>query len=450
MNVLRLYKRFTETTVYQSFLLALTQSFVAIFFLAIDFFYSKNLSVENFGSWKRVIFIVNLTIPILSLGIAEGYKYYLAKEGKGKWMFANTFAFYFLIALAFFIVTIFVNVAAFIGWIDIKEYYLLSFLFPLAYFVFVLNKMLRYAYINDSKVKLHSNISIIGFAFTALTLIGCYLYFNQFKIYYLYIGVCLYILLFAFPLYSLIKKGKYIITFKWLNREYFFNVLKQGFPLYLATFVGALIINTDTLIINTFEDTKTFAIFSVGAMEIPIFAMLSAAFSQRIYPNLVKLVSSGQKKEAKDLWIKTTLQVSYITYPLLILLMFFAKDIIYLIYSAEYEKSVFLFKTYLLLGIFRNNYYGALITASGNAKYIFRYAVLLLVLNAFLSFFLYYLIGISGVVFGTVISTVCINLIQLNHEGILKDFFHKFLFNYKILVLIIIILLVYGFDIYNI
>src|SRR5690606_22831049 len=141
-------------------------------------------------------------------------------------------------------------------------------------------------------------------------------------------------------IFSLIKSGKYIVTYKWINKEYFIQVLKQGIPLYLATFIGTLTLNTGQLIVNTFENTETFAIFSVGALEIPIFAMLSAAFSQKIYPELVRLVSSGEKEKAKKIWMKTTMQISYITYPLIIVLMFFAKDIIYFVYSSEYEESV--------------------------------------------------------------------------------------------------------------
>src|SRR5690554_5308174 len=445
MNIISLYNKFSKSTVYQSFLLAFTQSLVALFFIKIDFFFSKGLSVEDFGIWKRLMFVINLTIPILSFGIAEGYKYYLAKEGKKKEMFANTFSFYTIITVLFFGIVLIANILGYFDWVDLKEYYLLSFLLPIAYFVFVINKTLRYAYINDNKIDLHSKITLIGFVFTGIALLFSYLYFKQLAPHYLYTGVILYILIYLVPIYTLIKKGKFIITNKWINKEYFVKVLKQGLPLYLAVFIGTLTLNTGMLIVNTFEDIETFAIFSVGALEIPVFAMLSAAFSQKIYPELVRLVSNGEKDKAKKIWMKTTIQVSYITYPLIILLMFFAQDIIYLIYSPKYEESVFIFKTYLLIGIFRNNYYGALITASGQTKYITMYALIMLVANAIISILLYYYLGISGVVFGALIATFIIQLLQLNHEKLIKVYFKGFLLNYKILFLIILILTIYFF-----
>ena len=443
MNIVSLYNKFSKTTVYQSFLLAFTQSIVALFFIGIDFFFSKGLSVEDFGIWKRLMFITNLTIPILSFGIAEGYKYYLAKEGKKQQMFANTFSFYFFITLVFLGVVLIANLVGYFGWVDLKEYYLLSFLLPVAYFVFVINKTLRYAYINDANIALHSKITLIGFAFTGIALLLSYLYFKELAPHYLYIGISLYILIYLVPIYALIKKGKFIITNKWINKEYIVKVLKQGLPLYLAVFIGTLTLNTGMLIVNTFEDIETFAIFSVGALEIPVFAMLSAAFSQKIYPELVRLVSNGEKEKAKKIWMKTTIQVSYITYPLIILLMFFAKDIIFLIYSPKYEESVFLFKTYLLIGVFRNNYYGALITAAGKTKYITFYAIAMLVVNVVCSLVLYHFYGISGIVFGTLISTIIIAFFQLNHEKLLKKYFVDFLLDFKIIIMITLIILIY-------
>lgn len=445
MNIINQYNRFKNSSVYLSFLLAFTQSIIALIFIGIDFFFSKGLSVKDFGIWKQLMFVVNLIIPILSFGIAEGYKYYLAKDGKKIQTFANTFYLYFIITFLFFIFVLIANGLAFFGFLQLKEYYFLSFLFPIAYFSFVINKTLRYAYINDAKIRLHSKITSISFVFTSVLLLASYVYFNRLIVYHLYIGVFLYIVTFIAPIFFLINKGRYIITNRWFTKEFCIKVLKQGLPIYVATFIGTFTLNTGMLIVNTFDNLETFAIFSVGSLEVPIFAMLSAAFSQKIYPELVKLVSSGQKEKAKKLWMKTTLQVSYITYPLIILLMFFAKDIIYLVYSPKYEASVFLFKTYLLIGIFRNNYYGAIITASGQAKYITFYALCMLVFNAILSLVLYNFLGVSGVIFGTLIATIIVAFSQLYHENLLKTYFRSFLLDMKIILLIIIILVIYFF-----
>src|SRR5690606_9977028 len=187
-------------------------------------------------------------------------------------------------------------------------------------------------------------------------------------------------------------------------------------------------------------------IFSVGAMEIPVFAMLSAAFSQQTYPQLVRLMSSGQKEEAKKIWMKTTIKVSYITYYMILILMVLAKPFLFFIYSNEYGDAVVIFQIYLLVGLLRNNYYGALITASGNTKFITYYAVLTLVFNVTLSLILYSWLGINGIVYGTLMSAVVINFLQLNHEGALGLYLNKMLSNKILITLTVLILIFFYFS----
>ncbi len=430
--------------IFHSLLLAVTQGIVALFFLGIDFFYSKKITVEQFGIWKHLLFVVNLIIPILSLGIAEGYKYYLAKDGDGnKTLFTNTYALYLYIAFGAGVIVLLANFLHYIGCVDLGHYYKVSFLLPIAYFAFVINKVLRYAYINEARIKEYTSITLVAFGATVILVIVFGFYFQKVIDSYLYIGLFLFIMLYLAPVFSLMKKGEYVATLKWVNRAHILNVLKQGLPLYIATFISVFILNTDKLIVDFFESKEVFAIFSVGALEVPIFAMLSTAFSQRDYPDLVRLISMGEKAEAMKLWMKTTKQVSFITYPILIILMFFAKEIIYTIYSPKYEASVYLFQTYLLVAIFRNNYYGALITASGQTKYITLYALMTLFSNVLLSFVLYQLLGVSGIVWGSVLSTIMVAFIQLQHEGMLKEYISVFLMDFRILFLIILLLVIY-------
>jgi O-antigen/teichoic acid export membrane protein len=195
--------------------------------------------------------------------------------------------------------------------------------------------------------------------------------------------------------------------------------------------------------VQFFEDTKTFAIFSVGAIEIPIFAMLSASFSQKIYPDLVKLISNEKNDEAKKLWINTTIKVSYITYPMIAILMFFSKEIIFLIYKQDYSQSIPLFKTFLLIGLFRNNYYGALITASGKSTIIFKYSIFTLLLNSILSLVFYYFFGIKGIIYGNLIATLAINYLQLRSEKLIHLYLNEFILNPKIIILISLIICIY-------
>ncbi len=442
-KIANIYFKIKNSGSYQSLLLAFTQSLVAVFVVTIDFFYSKGLSVAEFGVWKKLMFVAGMIIPVFSFGIPEGYKYFIAKEGKFKYAFVNTYSALSVIAFSLFILLALANLGHVLQLYSLENFYLISLLLPLTYFAFVLNKTLRYAYIDRQKIQQHTYITIAAFAFTFIGLLAYWYNFQQLKSFYLWLGIIFYTSLFLIPLPFLIKSGKFPIKLTLPSKAYLKKVLKQGVPLYLATFIGVATLNMDKLIVTYFEDTETFAIFSVGALEIPIFAMLSAAFSQKIYPQLVRLVNADRKEDAKKIWMDTTIKVSYFTYPLILVMMFFAEEILFFIYSDVYKESVILFKTYLLVALFRNNYYGAIITASGQTKYITLYSGLMLAFNFIISIFLYHFIGINGIVFGTLFSTILIQCLQLNHENLLKVFLVRIFTNYKIVLLILGILIVY-------
>lgn len=440
-NLTKVFSKLKNSSFSSSLMLAFTQSVIALVFIVIDYIFSKKLNTEDFGIWKKMFFFISFLIPILSFGIPEGYKYYIAKENKKQIHFSNAMFMYLLMTGIGVFLLFILNLLHIFNFVDIKEYYLVSLLFPLGYLVFNLNKSLRYSYINSSLVWINTKITTIFYIPLFIIIILTYLYADYYISYYLWIGIFLYLLIFGLPIWNLMRKLKLSLRFSEVSFVEIKKMLKIGFPLYLSTFIGFMVINIAKGLVSLFESTETFAIFSVGALEIPIFAMLSSAFSQQDYPSLVRLVSENKKEEAKERWIKTTLRVSYITYPMILVLIIFAKPLIFFIYTNEYGDSVYLFQIYLLVGLFRNNYYGALITASGNTKYITYYSLLTMVFNLILSCLLYYFIGLEGIVYGTLFSTMIIAFMQLKHEGLLSLYFKRFIFNKAVLVILFAIII---------
>lgn len=432
-----------KSNIYSSFLLAFNQGILVSVFLGIDFIFSKKLKIDEFGEWKKFLFILNFLIPLISLGIPEGYKYYLAKEGKKKILLSNTLILYLCISLILFIIISVINTLSLSGKLITTDFSTVNYLIPICFFSFVFHKTLRYTSINENQIFDFTIKTLYGIIIS-MSIIVC-IYWNIIEIdkHYVLIGATIFILSYLLPSILIIIKNKNLFYYKWLTKEFFIKIIKQGFPLYLATFIGSITTNLGLLMVQFFEDTKTFAIFSVGAIEIPIFAMLSASFSQKIYPDLVKLISNEKNDEAKKLWINTTIKVSYITYPMIAILMFFSKEIIFLIYKQDYSQSIPLFKTFLLIGLFRNNYYGALITASGKSTIIFKYSIFTLLLNSILSLVFYYFFGIKGIIYGNLIATLAINYLQLRSEKLIHLYLNEFILNPKIIILISLIICIY-------
>jgi O-antigen/teichoic acid export membrane protein len=439
----QLLSRYGKGRSAKSIHLAISQSFIALLFIFVDFVFSKQLTVANFGFFKEVFFILNLGIPLATFGIPEGYKYFIAKEKDYSFYFKNLTCVLFLIAagiLGFIGLLHLLHVANFI---DLKQYFGVSFLFPLPLFFFILNQSLRYTYINLDTTALLTRLSAYGAVLSAILIFAITFSLAELTTYAVLLPVVIYSGIFGFPvLFYYIKAPVQPskASFEWASVK---KMLKYGFPLYLATFAGLLSVYLDKLIVSLFENEATFAIFAVGAFEIPLFAMLSAAFSQQIFPSMVSSIDKGNYDEAQGLWLQTTKKVSMITYPFIVICMFFADDIIYFMYSSAYEDSIILFKTYLLIALFRNNSYGILLTAKGETKIITIVSVSILGINLISSLVLYYFYGIPGIIYGSLISTLFMWSFYLNKEKMFGAYFREIIMNKTLIVLTILVLLFY-------
>lgn len=430
-------KNHTKGNSYKSLHIAFSQSLVAVLFIIIDFVFSKQLSVYEFGLWKEMFFYLNLGIPLLSFGIAEGFKYFIAKEeSEGLKYLKGVYSLLFSLGALILISVTILNFFHFMHWINLGPYYLVSFLFPLPYIAFISNKVMRYSLINQDRATHMSKLSIIGFVVSLMVVGGVYLGINQGLMTVLFWCVLTYSVVFIIftVSYLFAQKEKFsifnpdLVTWR--------DITKYGFPLYLASFIGVITLQLDKLIVSIFETTEVFAVFAVGAFEIPLFAMLSGAFSQQIFPKMVGYINDGEESKAKDLWLNTTKKISFLTYPIILLAMIFAEEILFFVYNDSYSDSVFLFKTYLLVALFRNNSYGMLVTVKAQNRFVVKVSIIMLILNLFISIGLYYILGLKGIVFGTLISTFISWYIYMSREKLFMAYIKEIFLNPVIFILI--------------
>jgi O-antigen/teichoic acid export membrane protein len=210
--------------------------------------------------------------------------------------------------------------------------------------------------------------------------------------------------------------------------------------------MGVIISNFDKTLVSKYASLSAFGIYAAGALEIPIFSMLSASFSQSTFPKYVALLKENKKQEAVQLWISITNKVSKITYPILLLLMFFAKTIFVLIYSYKLEMAVPVFKIFLLICLWRNNYYGSLISASGKTKWITFYSLLNLILMGSGCWFCFQFFGFKALPWVIFSSTSFVAIMQLVNEKMFKNFLVEFLLKPVNLIFIALIIAAFLFS----
>lgn len=179
---------------------------------------------------------------------------------------------------------------------------------------------------------------------------------------------------------------------EWFPREQF----AYSLPLCAMMGVGVLGGMLDRAIVAVVFTPAMYAIYSVGALEIPLDSVFQASVLNVLRASLPSLVSEGRMDEVVRIWRDSVRKLALIVVPCFVFLQFFARRFIIILFTARYEPSVHVFRIYLLLlplhalvlsvvpqvfGRTRLNFYAA---ASGVAS------------NVILSFILLRTMGILG------------------------------------------------------
>jgi O-antigen/teichoic acid export membrane protein len=447
MELQRLRNYFSSKSIAGSSIhLLLSQVLLSASFLGADYWIAHH-HLEIFASWKQLQLLINLVLPLLAFGIPEAYKYYSAKEpGRTHFHFQFTLQALILISLVWMLIAYFLLPPAAAHFFHHKDFRYSAIPLIVLFYSLNMNRVLRYQCINEKKTKEFLLLNFISLAALILAFnIDHWILYNfpiPVRIAFLGMSIAAYFILPLLFLSSCVNSNFLILRDSNTWRNYF----KIGFPLYVASFISIIISNIDKAWLSHFYSKDQFAVYAAGALEIPLFAMLSAAFSQSTFPEYVRLLSANLQEEAKELWINITRKVSYITYPILFGCMLFANTIFSAIYGPSLVQGLIIFKTFLLIALWRNNYYGALISASGKSKWISFYSALnlglviigIIIVNKFFS--------IKELPWVLFMSTTTLATLQLAHEKMLKIYLTKFLVKPFTIAFVTSILLAYFYS----
>jgi O-antigen/teichoic acid export membrane protein len=131
---------------------------------------------------------------------------------------------------------------------------------------------------------------------------------------------------------------------KWLVEQ-----IKYVFPLAAAAILGALGLNTDKVVVSTLGNPEIFAIYSNGAIELPMVGVIGGAVTMTLLPIMNLYAKEKRTEEFLGLWYRSQIKVAFVLFPIWIYFMFFANEAIVLLFSRTYIESVIIFQIYLLL-----------------------------------------------------------------------------------------------------
>jgi O-antigen/teichoic acid export membrane protein len=182
------------------------------------------------------------------------------------------------------------------------------------------------------------------------------------------------------------------------------SMLGYGLPMTVVAVAGTIAYQFDRLVVGTSFSPHDFAIYALGAVEIPLVLLVGQAVTNVLIPALAKLWQTGDRVGMISLWHLSIRKMSVILLPSFIFLMIMAEDVIRVLYGPGYEESVVVFRIYLLLIPLRVANWSIIPTAMGWTR-LYAPGAILLVGNAVVALAAVGPLGLAGPALAAPIAT---------------------------------------------
>jgi O-antigen/teichoic acid export membrane protein len=180
--------------------------------------------------------------------------------------------------------------------------------------------------------------------------------------------------------------------------------LAYGIPLALSMLVGLLGNLLDKAIIALSFGPEQYAIYSVGAIELPLDVIFQASVANVLRATLPALARDGQLDEIARVLRAAVRKLSLIVLPAFVFMLAFSYDFVVLVFTPKYVESVQVFRLYLLLVPLHSVVLSPVPQAFGLTRINLYISLSGVVVKAALSYILVKTIGYYGPAAATVVA----------------------------------------------
>lgn len=180
-----------------------------------------------------------------------------------------------------------------------------------------------------------------------------------------------------------------------------------AYSLPLAAMMGVWVFGglLDRAIVAVVFTPAMYAIYSVGALEIPLDSVFQASVLNVLRASLPPLLREGRMDEVVRIWRDSVRKLALIVVPSFIFLQFFSSQFITTLFTSRYEPSVHVFRIYLMLLPTHALVLSVVPQVFGRTRLNLYAAAAGVVTNVALSFVLLRVLGILGPAVALVFST---------------------------------------------
>ncbi|MCX4327762.1 MAG: oligosaccharide flippase family protein [Lachnospiraceae bacterium] len=366
---------------------------------------TRTLSKTSYGTYSQAILVISFLSPFFSMGLENAINYFFNKSAniKIRKNYINTI---FAISIASGLLC---GLIILILRIQIGLYFDNPLIVPLTgYIAFrpcLQNLIALYQpmYIASGYVKIIAARNLFISLMQIVIVGGISYFFNN-------ISMVLFLLLlldvFQFICFAAIyRKMAFKISVLQADFSLAGEILKYALPMLFSLSVGTISANIDKLMVGKLMSVEEYALYSNVSKELP-FSFIAGSFTAVVTPFIIKYINNKEDSKFKELW-SCYLEMGYrVTWPLCFAALVFAPELIEVLYSGLYlsREGIIVFRLYTIAAMFRFTYFGIIPTAMGRTDIIMKYSVFGCLLNLVLNYPMYYIMGMPGPAFATIIS----------------------------------------------
>lgn len=221
-------------------------------------------------------------------------------------------------------------------------------------------------------------------------------------------------------------------------------LLRYGLPLALTGIAGRLAFQFDRLVVSREFSPALFAVYVVGAVELPLTVVVQQSVNSVLVPALARHHAVGDVAGMAALWRRAIRRTSLVLLPLFVFFMLTANATVEVFFGASYAQSADVFRIYLLLVPLRVATYGLITQAIGRTGINLTASFVLLASNVAFVLALVGPLGLTGPAWGTIIATFVMALYYLVRLRGVLNLSMRALFPWRVLAVNLVLTAVAG------
>lgn len=394
-----------------SVIFTLSKGIRSILALIFTMLIARNFSFYEFGTYKQLNLVINLSLTFFTLGVPTTISYfYINFNHKQKTQLLSNTIILMLLMSVFQVILIFLfhsKIALILNNENLRNYFsLLS-----AYlFIMIFSSFIDNIYVSSSRTIILGITYIIYSSIYFLVLFIIILKTKSLMPLLLSMTVLEFIRS-IFMLIYILKKEQFQFN---INSNLFKEQLYCAIPMGVAMIMQNLGMYIDNIFVSKFFSPVKYALYANGAMDVPLVGIVTISVSTVILPVMSKAYNTENDiVKMLKVWGDSAKNVALIMFPIFWILLMFKRGYILFIFSDRYIQSIPVFLVYLLKFPLYCTVFGNALIAMKKQNCILYNMIIGIILNVTLNFILIKPFGMLGCAVSAVTAQYIIVLLQL-------------------------------------